>query len=112
MAVLFYRRTKRPISIWRNRVQDQGWTKYLPATPTISTSPTLYVGIYGADNATAPSTGYQTGAIGYAVNGVAIFGNSDADGNNAWLYEGSSFDNCGGHPEGDGEVRCFPAREG
>ncbi len=86
-------------------MQVQSLTATFPATPTISTTPTLYVGIYGADNKTTPSTGIQGGPIGYAVNGVAIFGNSDADGNNAWLYEGCSFDNCGGHPNQDGEVR-------
>jgi len=33
-----------------------------------------------------------------AINGVQIYGNSDAEDRNAYTYEGSSFDTCYGHP--------------
>jgi hypothetical protein len=37
-----------------------------------------------------------------AINGVMIFGNSDANNLDAYLNEGVSFDTCGGHPQQQG----------
>ena len=36
--------------------------------------------------------------------GVPIYGNADAEGRNAYIYEGNSFDTCGGHPQQGGMV--------
>ncbi|GAX81170.1 hypothetical protein CEUSTIGMA_g8603.t1 [Chlamydomonas eustigma] len=76
-----------------------------PATPNIQSQPFVYVGIYGADNKSAPypSSGYVMGAIGVATNGVVIYGNANLDGSNAFEQEAYSFDTCGGHasPTGD-----------
>jgi hypothetical protein len=37
------------------------------------------------------------GAIGFAINGVAIYSDGDADGLDAYLNEGVSFDSCKAH---------------
>lgn len=44
--------------------QVQTTSMTFPATPTLQSTPFIYVGIYGADNQTKPSTGYYLGPIG------------------------------------------------
>ena len=51
-----------------HRAQIQSASIVLPASPIIQSQPFVYVGIYGADNKTAP-TAIVMGSIGYAVNG-------------------------------------------
>jgi len=70
-----------------------------PLTPTLSTSP-IYIGIYGANGASNSSP--VMGPVGLTVTGVQIYSNSDANKRNAYIYEGSSFDTCGGHPDPNG----------
>ncbi len=41
-------------------------------------------------------------ATGIATNGVAIYGNADSQLRDAYVYEGQSFDTCGGHPQQQG----------
>lgn len=41
-------------------------------------------------------------ATGISTIGVAIYGNSDSQLRDAYIYEGVSFDNCGGHPQQQG----------
>ncbi len=37
------------------------------------------------------------GVLGLSINGIGLFGNADADKRDAYVYEGKSFDSCGGH---------------
>ena len=37
------------------------------------------------------------GPVGVAFNGVVFFGNADAQGRDAYVYEGATFDQCNGH---------------
>jgi len=72
----------------------------LPLQPKLSTS-TYTIAIKNPDgsaNTTPPIL-----AVGIAVNGVAIYGNSDANGLDAYINEAVSFDKCGGHPQQFGE---------
>lgn len=41
---------------------------------------------------------FDQGAIGMAINGVAIYSDADASSLDAYINEGNSFDACGGHP--------------
>ena len=74
-------------------VQNQVHT--FSVTPTISSSVT-WISITFANGSTNPAGGVK-GAIGYAVNGVAVFGDADALNRDAYVYEGSTFDACRGH---------------
>jgi hypothetical protein len=67
-------------------------------TPIINTTPT-YIGIVSATGASLKGIG---GALGIAINGVAIFGNADADNRDAYVYESMTFDTCRGHPQQQG----------
>jgi hypothetical protein len=83
-----------------NKAQEQTKTVKLPLQPRISKN--LYaVGIKNIDGTT--NTSPVLGAIGIAINGVSIYGNSDADSRDAYVYEGQTFDFCGGHPQQQGE---------
>lgn len=53
------------------------------------------VSITNADGSTNSSP--VMGAIGIAMNGVAIYGDADAENRDAYQYEGVSFDSCNGH---------------
>eukprot|EP00742_Colponemidia_sp_Colp-10_P001095 GILJ01001185.1.p1 GENE.GILJ01001185.1~~GILJ01001185.1.p1 ORF type:complete len:323 (+),score=29.41 GILJ01001185.1:131-1099(+) len=76
----------------------QCWAKTVPANPIIGTTPYV-VGVYMYKNKTGTNPDPQKGSIGMAVNGVTISGNTDAEGRDAYVYEGMSFDTCGGHPD-------------
>jgi len=83
-----------------NKAQQESISVTVPLTPTIATTPT-YVGFNGPSGTT--NANFILGQIGIARNGVAIYSNVDALGRNAYIYEGSSFDTCGGHPDPTGE---------
>jgi hypothetical protein len=55
----------------------------------------------GADGKTNPTP--IKGPIGRAINGISIFSNVDAENDDAFLSEGHTFDDCGGHPSEIGE---------
>lgn len=40
------------------------------------------------------------GVIGLSYNGVGMYGNANADGNDAWVLEAHTFDYCLGHVNG------------
>jgi len=42
------------------------------------------------------------GGIGVSINGAQIYGSADANGKDAYINEGSTFDTCGGHPDPTG----------
>jgi hypothetical protein len=46
---------------------------------------------------TSTPNGSVKGAIGYALNGAAIYSDTDADGLDAYVNEGVSFDSCKAH---------------
>jgi len=72
----------------------------LPLQPKVSTS-TYTIGIKnpdGSSNSSPPLLG-----VGIAINGVAIYGNADGEGRDAYINESNSFDTCGGHPQPTGE---------
>ena len=54
------------------------------------------MGVYTDLAKTTNNTNPPLGAIGIAVNGAALFGNSDANNLDAFQNEGSTFDTCGG----------------
>ena len=64
--------------------------------PVISTIPVVYLGLYKDKANTIPNTQKQR-SKNIAINGVVLYGNSDADSRDAYVYEGSSFDSCKGH---------------
>jgi hypothetical protein len=45
-----------------------------------------------------PNSSTIKGPIGMAINGIRIFSNVDAANEDAYISEGHTFDNCGGHP--------------
>jgi len=83
-----------------NSALEQTHVFYLPIQPKISTTP-VYVGILDATGATNSSP--VMGTIGFALNGVAIYGNADATSADAYINEADTFDTvCGGHPAPNG----------
>eukprot|EP00270_Netrium_digitus_P010768 TRINITY_DN3359_c0_g1_i3.p1 TRINITY_DN3359_c0_g1~~TRINITY_DN3359_c0_g1_i3.p1 ORF type:complete len:256 (+),score=17.63 TRINITY_DN3359_c0_g1_i3:86-853(+) len=64
----------------------------VPLNPVITTSTTT-VGVGGC----------AFGSIGFALNGIPFFSDCDGLGRDALLYEGGSFDPCGGHPTRGGQ---------
>ena len=72
----------------------------LPLKPKLSTQK-IYVGIKGANGATNSSP--VMGSIGVSVNGIAIYGNANAQMQDAYITEAKTFDKCGGHPQMQGE---------
>lgn len=73
---------------------------YIPLKPKISKT-LIYPGMLGADGNTNPTP--IKGAIGRAINGISIFSNVDAENEDAFVSEGHTFDDCGGHPNDMGE---------
>eukprot|EP00842_Homolaphlyctis_polyrhiza_P001203 jgi/Hompol1/2083/HPOL_005083-RA len=74
--------------------QNYAWKIVWP--PVLSTTKT-YIGIYAANNST--NSNPVMGTVGLSVDGVAIYGNADANRRDAYIYEGSSFDSVGGHAD-------------
>jgi hypothetical protein len=68
-----------------NPIKDQKWVVVLPLTPACASSTTSVVA--------------SRGAIGFMVNGVPFYGPEDANGNDAVVNEGASFDSCQGHAD-------------
>lgn len=73
---------------------------YLPIEPKLAKNP-IYVGIKNKDG--SKNTNPSKGPIGIAINGVSIYGNADAMNEDAFINEGKTFDQCGGHPQEMGE---------
>jgi YHYH protein len=76
---------------------DACWTDYTPSfpDPNLITAQNLSLQIPLTPNTTPATMGL--GAVGVAVNGVEIFDNQAAPGDDIFL-EAGSFDRCGGHP--------------
>lgn len=70
-----------------NSIEAQNFTFLIPLHP---------------QNASRTITVPAGGQIGVALNGVVFFGPLDANGNDAVVNEGSSFDQCNGHPQANG----------
>ena len=74
-------------------------------TGAIQNPNTLSVHSYTINFATSPNTTATPmmgiAVVGLAVNGVPIFGNFAAPGDDIF-FEAMTFDRCGGHPEGTG----------
>jgi hypothetical protein len=75
----------------------------LPLEPTLCDYPTAYVGVYEDLSQTIPVSNAIFQAIGVAYDGVAIFGNADSNSEDAYINEGSTFDECNGHPNAGGQ---------
>jgi len=69
--------------------------------PVLKTSK-LSIGAYLDNAKTTANPTMVGGQIGVSVNGIAIYSNADANDRDAYVYEGASFDVCGGHPSPDG----------
>ena len=82
-----------------NKAQVQNYNWIFPLTPVISNTK-IYVGIKGANGVTNPNP--VMGMIGIAANGVAIYGNADANMADAYINEGHTFDPSGGHADASG----------
>jgi len=83
-----------------NKAQEQTRVVKLPLSPKLSTVQTV-LGIKNVDGTT--NSNPPKGAIGIAINGVAIYGNADATNGDAYINESKTFDKCGGHPQGQGD---------
>jgi len=82
-----------------NKATEQSVKIKLPLCPKIST--TLWpTGIKNVDGTT--NSNPSKGAIGISINGVALFGNADANNGDAYINEGKTFDTCNGHPQDAG----------
>jgi hypothetical protein len=68
-----------------NEIAAQNYTFVLPITPTCAAAP--------VDVTTS------RGEIGMMVNGIPFYGPEDAQGRNAYEFEGDSFDDCMGHAD-------------
>jgi hypothetical protein len=68
-----------------NAIKDQGWVVTLPLTPQCADATTSVVA--------------SRGAIGFMINGVPFYGPQDANGADAVVNEGPSFDDCQGHAD-------------
>ncbi|KAJ3330974.1 hypothetical protein HDU76_004374 [Blyttiomyces sp. JEL0837] len=79
----------------------QCYSLTFPSNPIINTQ-NYYIGVYTNLNKTTTNTKIPLGPIGMAINGIPLYGNSDIEGRDAYVYEGVSFDTCKGHPDQDG----------
>ncbi len=68
-----------------NAIRDQGWVVTLPLNPTCAPTPTDAIA--------------SRGAVGFMINGVPFYGPQDAEGRDALMFEGPSFDDCVGHAD-------------
>ena len=68
-----------------NAIGDQMWIVVLPINPSCAATPVDVVN--------------SRGAIGFMVNGVPFYGPQDAQGRDAIVNEGVSFDDCLGHAD-------------
>ena len=82
-----------------NKAQVQNYNWIFPLNPVISNTK-IYVGIKGANGVTNPTP--VMGIIGIAANGVAVYGNADANMADAYINEGHTFDPSGGHADTSG----------
>jgi hypothetical protein len=73
------------------------WASYTPAFPDPNQIAAQSLSLQIAVNHTTNHTAMGLGAVGMAVNGVAIFDNQAAPGDDIFT-EAQSFDRCGGHP--------------
>jgi len=71
-----------------------GTDKYQCVTESVALTPTILQSGIGVGLGSC-----VLGTIGRAINGVALFGPCDANENDAYINEGSTFDPCGGHWE-------------
>jgi hypothetical protein len=71
-----------------NAIGAQGWVAVLPLVPGCAAAPTSVIA--------------SRGEVGFMVNGVPFYGPQDAEGRDALVFEGSSFDDCVGHAD----MRC------
>jgi hypothetical protein len=79
--------------------QSAKWT--VPLNPTFCKDPT-YIGAYFDTDKTTANTDITMGPVGVAFNGVVFFGNSDIDGQDAYVTEAETTDQCNGHAAPDG----------
>ena len=78
-----------------NLATTQSITMTVPKQPIINSTPVRWIEIKDA-NGNLPNP-LILGAVGLAVNGVKVYGNSNATGQDAFLTESRTFDHCGGH---------------
>ena len=71
-----------------NAIASQGWVAVLPLVPGCAAAPMSVIA--------------SRGEIGFMVNGVPFYGPQDAEGRDALVFEGRSFDDCVGHAD----MRC------
>lgn len=85
-------------------------TYKVPIRPVISASP-IFVSVFTDAQQTKNPNGGTKGPIGVAVDGVAIFSDADALDRDAVVYEGSTFNPCGGHatPSGQYHYHVVPS---
>eukprot|EP00743_Colponemidia_sp_Colp-15_P006102 GILK01006560.1.p1 GENE.GILK01006560.1~~GILK01006560.1.p1 ORF type:complete len:329 (-),score=14.22 GILK01006560.1:143-1087(-) len=76
----------------------QCYTNNLPANPIINTAHYV-IGTYLYKNGTGTNASPAKGALGFAINGVPLYSNSDAENRDAYVYEGTTFDQCKGHAD-------------
>ncbi|HZS41096.1 MAG TPA: YHYH protein [Polyangia bacterium] len=81
---------------------DACWVAYTPAFPDPNTITVQSLSIKAPDAPDTAGAAMGLGPVGIAVNGVAIFDNQAAPGDDIFT-EASSFDRCGGHPAPGGE---------
>jgi len=85
-----------------NTATTQCASRSVPLAPILCNE-VADVGIYNTSSGLKYASSIPVrGPIGVAINGVQLNGNSDANGNDAYINEGSSFDTCGGHPDQSG----------
>jgi hypothetical protein len=68
-----------------NSIVDQMWVVTFPLQPACASSTTSVIA--------------SRGPIGFMINGVPFYGPQDANGNDAVVNEGPSFDDCEGHAD-------------
>jgi len=80
-----------------NYAQVQCLDYGLPLDPVIRQT-SIPIGVYLDKAQTQVNDDPVMDIVGIAANGIAIFGNSDADGRDAYVHEHKTFDPCEGHP--------------
>lgn len=68
-----------------NAIKDQMWVVVFPLRPTCAAATTNVVD--------------SRGPIGFMINGVPFYGPQDAQGRDAVVFEGPTFDDCAGHAD-------------
>lgn len=80
----------------------QAYSFIIPGAPQVSTTPTVYLGVFRDKARTIVNPTPARGIVGFTVDGVALFGNADNNNQDAYLSNINIKDACFGFPDGGG----------